>query len=135
MSKFDVNLHKLCRDGDLERIEDYVRSVDRRTLIEHLQLQKETALGYTPIHEAVTGDHDEVLAYLLELGGRDIDVNCRSKSGFTPLHLASFAGRSECVRVLLEYGADLSLADESGRTPKEAAARFSRVIRIFSGEG
>ena len=135
MSKFGVNLHKLCREGELERIQDYARSVDRKTLIEHVQLQKETALGYTPIHEAVTGDHDEVLAYLLELGGREIDVNCRSKSGFTPLHLAACAGRSECVRVLLEYGADLSLPDEFGKTPREAAARFSQVIRIFTGEG
>ena len=135
MSKFEVNLHKLCRDGELERIQDYAKSVDRKTLIEHIQLQKETALGYTPIHEAVTGDHDEVLAYLLELGGREIDVDCRSKSGYTPLHLAAFAGRSNCVRVLLEYGADFSLQDESGKTPKEAARRFSRVIRVFSGEG
>ena len=132
----DARLHKLCQDGDLSKIKDFVNQFpDRMTLDDRLANRK-GVFGYTPLHEAVASGHHDVLDCLLRKAG-DSHVNCRANSGYTPLHLAASSGHGECVRVLLKHNADISVTDEYGKTPKQTAELSSKngIVRILRGAG
>lgn len=132
----DARLHKLCQDGDLSKIKDFVNQFpDRMTLDDRLANRK-GVFGYTPLHEAVASGHHDVLDTLLRKAG-DSHVNCRANSGYTPLHLAASSGHGECVRVLLKHNADISVTDEYGKTPKQTAELSSKngIVRILRGAG
>jgi ankyrin repeat protein len=51
------------------------------------------------------------------------DVNADHGQGMTPLHLACLHGDLELVKLLLENGADPTLTDKEGLTPRERAQR------------
>ena len=87
--------------------------------------------GYTPLHEAVAGNHPEVVSYLLKAGA---NVNVRAKRGYTSLHIASRGGYRECLMVLLENSADLTLQDNYGKTPRESSSKPD-IIRVLRSEG
>ena len=57
------------------------------------------------LHLAVTGNHPEILALLLQHGEIPLDV--RDAAGYTPLQKAVTAGRTEMVGMLLEAGANV----------------------------
>ena len=49
----DSRLHKLCRDGNEEKVVEFVGHIaDRKTLEDRLANEK-GVFGYTPLHEAV----------------------------------------------------------------------------------
>ena len=87
--------------------------------------------GYTPLHEAVAGNHPSVVSYLIKSGA---NVNVRAKYGYTSLHIASRAGYRECLMVLLENSADLTLQDNYGKTPRQSTSKPD-VIRLLRSEG
>ena len=131
----DSKLHKLCHDGNLRKIKAFVEKLDEKTLGERLANRK-GVFGYTPLHEAVASGKADVLDYLLEKTN-NTHVNCRANSGYTPLHLAASSGHGACVRKLLEHGADISITDEYGRTPKQTAELSSKasIVQLFRSEG
>ena len=131
----DSKLHKLCHDGNLRKIRDYVERFDEKTLGEKLAIRK-GALGYTPLHEAVASGKADVLDYLLGKTN-NAPMNSRANSGYTPLHLAASSGHGPCVRKLLEHRADISITDDYGKTPKQTAELSSKtsIVRLFSSEG
>ena len=45
----------------------------------------------------------------------ECSLNARDKHGRTPLSLAALLGRDEITRVLVEKGADVNLANSSGK--------------------
>ena len=55
------------------------------------------------LHSAVAGNHDEVVAVLIDAGA---DVNARQRHGWTPLHGAAQNGALASVERLLAAGAD-----------------------------
>ncbi len=126
-------LHKLCQDGNLKKVQKFVRSMDDNTLNEKLR-ERKGIFGYTPLHEAVASGNHKLLDFLLGKGG---DVNCRANSGYTPLHLAASSGHAECVRVLLRQKADISMTDEYQKTPKQTAELSSKgtIVRLLRSEG
>ena len=126
------DLHKLCRNGNLNKVREFVEQTDREQLAEILTNQKGLFSGYTPLHEAVFGGHFKVVDFLL--GRTDADVNCRAKKGYTPLHVAASTGHVESVMVLLNHGADITLTDVYGKTPKQASSNSS-IIRLLRSEG
>ena len=132
----DAQLHKLCQTGDLDRIVGYARQFPDRMALDARLANRKGVFGYTPLHEAVASGHHEVLDFLLNKAG-DNHVNCRANSGYTPLHLAASSGHAECVRVLLKHIADIGVADEYGKTPKQTAELSSKVaiVRILKGAG
>ncbi|CAM9387152.1 unnamed protein product [Ectocarpus sp. 6 AP-2014] len=65
--------------------------------------------GWAPIHDAVQGDHVDVLRLLLRAGA-ERDAPTRS-GGWTPLHLACRYTSVECVVELLRWNASLGAAE------------------------
>ena len=126
------DLHKLCRNGDLKKVREFVELRDGEHLAEILTNRKGLFSGYTPLHEAVAGGHFRVLDLLLNW--TDAGVNCRAKRGYTPLHVAASTGHVECVKVLLKHYADITLTDVYGKTPKQASSNSS-IIRLLRSEG
>ena len=112
-----------------------MEKLSEEELTEKLAIQKGMFHGYTPLHEAVASGNRAVLEFLLEKTNANVD--CRAKRSYTPLHLAASMGHEECVKVLLNHGADVSLTDEYGKTPKQTAELSSkgRIARLLRSEG
>lgn len=72
-----------------------------------------------PLHSAVAGSHDDVVAVLVEAGA---DVNATQRHGFTPLHGAAQNGADPTVDRLLAAGADPTARNDDGRTAADLAA-------------
>ena len=73
--------------------------------------------GQTPLHAAAKFGDEAHLRVLLDRGGAEIDA--RDPVGRTPLHVAADLGRVEAVTFLVSRGADVSLRDHAGRTPRD----------------
>jgi ankyrin repeat protein len=78
--------------------------------------------GFTPLHSAVATDAGEcdveIVRMLLD---RDADPNARSQAGNTPLHTVAFAADRECLDLLLAHGADRTIKNNAGLTPRAVA--------------
>lgn len=74
--------------------------------------------GNTPLSEASSGGHVEVITFLIERG-----ANPNSKGQFdrTPLYRASYAGHLEACQTLLQYGADPRIYAGDGQTPEHVS--------------
>ena len=128
----DGHLHALCKEGSYKKIEEFIQTY--KADLPAKLVYRRGVFGYTPIHEAVSSDHSEVLKLLLEHKG---NPNCRANSGYTPLHLAASSGHVNCVRVLLENDADISNRDEYGKTPMQTAELSSKqsVMKVLRSAG
>jgi len=71
-----------------------------------------------PLHSAVAGNRDAVVALLIEAGA---DVNATQRHRYTPLHGAAQNGAAGTVERLVAAGADPSLRSDDGRTPADLA--------------
>ena len=130
----DWRLHKLCQEGKVKKVQEYVCKLDK-PLLEAKLANHKGVFGYTPLHEATANGHSDILDYLLSRQGGT--VNCRANSGYTPLHLAASSGHVECVKVLLKHNADITVKDEFGKTPKQTAELSSKgsIVRLLRSEG
>ena len=138
MARVDPTLNKLCSKGHLKAVQEVVEKLNHGVL-ENLLTQRSGSFGYTPIHAAVVSGRHEVLAYLLSkarYGSEAVNV-ATSSSGYTPLHLAASSGSVECVKVFLEHGANITIPDKLGKTPKQIAELNNklRIMRILENEG
>jgi ankyrin repeat protein len=88
----------------------------------------------TPLMEASSEGHLEVLRLLLGHPIAKTTVNHRDCLGRTALWWACFEGRVGVVRALLESGADLTIADNDGTTPMAIAKQIPTDGEI-SAEG
>jgi adenosylhomocysteine nucleosidase len=83
-----------------------------------------------PIHSAVAGGHDAVVAVLVDAGA---DVNATQRHGWTPLHGAAQNGSLASVERLLAAGADPAAANDDGATAlslARAAGHADIVARL-----
>ena len=129
-----MSLHKRCHKGDLKAVREYVEQLNEGELTESLTSLK-GIFGYTPLHEAVAGGHHKLVDFLIKKTN-GAHLNCRANRGYTPLHLAAKNGHKECVKVLLNHGADISLMDEYGKTPRQTTERSSKgIARLLRSEG
>ena len=83
-----------------------------------MNVDAQTALGWTPLHDAAMEGHLEVIQLLLDHGA---DVNAREGHCWTALHLAASNGHVQVVEVLLTRGADPHAWTDDGRTPFQLA--------------
>lgn len=100
MSKFDAALK-----GHFARLHEEVTEDN---------VDEQDEYGRTLLHRACEGGHDNVVAWLIGLGG---NVNAASVDGRTALHVAIQFSSRDCVRLILEAGADPSITDNGGRIP------------------
>lgn len=87
-----------------------------------------------PIHSAVAGGHDDVVAVLVDAGA---DVNARQPHGWTPLHGAALNGSLVSVARLLAAGADPVARNDDGASAFDLAAAAGHdaiVERLSHGE-
>eukprot|EP00794_Sanderia_malayensis_P017311 gene17311-19044_t len=80
------------------------------------------AEGITALHNAVCGNHKDVVRYLVEIG---CDINSPDNNGWTPLHCAAFYNDVELCRFLVEHGASVYAMTYSDR--QTAAEKCSRL--------
>jgi ankyrin repeat protein len=80
--------------------------------------RSDNALSVLPIHSAVAGAHDDVVAVLVDAGA---DVNAEQVHGWRPLHGAAQTGSLVSVERLLAAGADPEARNEGGTTPLDLA--------------
>ena len=135
-SEEDTRLHRLCHDGTVEEVKSFAEQLGTVDAFADRLAGRKGVFGYTPLHEAVAGGNHEVLDYLLTTTS-SAHVNSRSGSGYTLLHLAASSGHISCLQVLLKNGADISITDEFGKTPKQTAelSGKGRAVRILRSEG
>lgn len=108
-------VHLASRLGDIEILRlvlDTGVNLNRRTS-EGLVVS-----GLSALHEAVVGEHIEVVNFLL---GRAADVNIKEHSGQTPLHMACQRDRTDIVELLVCRGADVNIRDDAGQSPLQVS--------------
>jgi ankyrin repeat protein len=76
--------------------------------------------GWTPLHYAATGGHDEIAKLLLEQGAQR---DARSPNNTTPMMMAAWGGHIYTVKLLLDAGADATLKNDHGMNAIDFALR------------
>ncbi|KAF7293330.1 Multiple ankyrin repeats single kh domain [Mycena kentingensis (nom. inval.)] len=92
--------------GSLETVQFLVR--------QKANVDATSDLQGTPLHMAVQGDHLEVVKFLVEQAGANIDA--RYVGGRTALHIASLNGQLQTMEYLLDRGASIEAREEMGET-------------------
>ncbi len=138
----ETALHKAAGTGNLALV---------RLLVEHgADTNIEGGLqryDQTPLDSAVSREHPEVCAYLLDHGARIVprtvliavlsgneaivrrliakgaDFSITGRNGNTPLHLAAARGHKQVVRALLEKAPGIAAKNDNGDIPLHSAAR------------
>ena len=80
------------------------------------------ASGYTALTAACLDGRLEMVRWLIEEGGVDVNVNVRRslcEEGEAPLHAVLFShfDRDQKIRLLLKHNADANLTTSHGETP------------------
>ena len=92
----------------------------------------ETDEGETALHWAVSRQHSEIVAMLLDAGA---DPNVPDNDGYTPLHDVAEMGDCPPARtmreVLLAAGADPTRREKNGRTPSDLAESTGYAAQSF----
>ena len=92
--------------------------------------------GYTPMHCAAFGGHDECLKIMLSWPDGDPNV-VDPADGRTPVHLAAWKGHGVCLKLLLRKGGRLRERDFSGKTPISLArdpSCLSLIVYYLAGK-
>lgn len=78
-----------------------------------IPLDSTNADGWSALHLASQGGHEDAVTFLLEAG---ISINTPSDKGVIPLMLAAQQGEASMVRFLLQQGASPNLKDQINRS-------------------
>ena len=76
LQEADARLHRLCAEGNVDNVREYVDSfTDQDLLKARLNQSHKGVFGYTPLHEAVANGHSGVLMFLMGKGGAQAGAN------------------------------------------------------------
>ncbi|XP_004712924.1 ankyrin repeat and protein kinase domain-containing protein 1 [Echinops telfairi] len=116
-------LHFLVAQGSLEQV--------KRLLAHEVDVDCQTACGYTPLLIAAQDQQPDLCALLLEHGA---DPNLADEDGWAPLHFAAQNGDDRTARLLLDHGAHVDAQEHEGWTPLHLAAQnnFENVARLLA---
>ena len=74
----DGRLHNWCKEGKIKKVREFIDTCKDLPL---RLAYRRGVFGYTPLHEAVSNGHLDIVKLLLRY---DADINSRANSGFTP---------------------------------------------------
>ncbi|CAG5106889.1 Oidioi.mRNA.OKI2018_I69.chr1.g3045.t1.cds [Oikopleura dioica] len=104
-----------ARDGEVSRIEELL-------LKEPLSIESVDDAKRTALHWAVDRENTDVVEYLLgKAEYNETLVNATDEDGCTALHYAATSESEQILRILVKYGADPTIEDNFGETPKTIA--------------
>ena len=88
----------------------------------------------TPLHQAASSGHEDVVRLLLEVGAK---VHVRDRTGRSPLQNAVAGGHSRVVTLLADAGALLLLSplEEAAQLCQAAATNASQTLRLLLTAG
>lgn len=72
--------------------------------------------GKTPLRAAIKYGHTDAVAFFLS---HNVSLKTKDGRGLTPLHLAAYRGHIAIYTMLALAGADETIRDPAGRTPRE----------------
>ncbi|CAJ0930094.1 unnamed protein product, partial [Mesorhabditis belari] len=100
-----------------------------------VEFDGETIFGAPPIWAAAAAGFLDVVRYLVEEAGADLNQTTRTNS--TPLRGACYDGHLEIVKYLVEHGADIECANRHGHTPLMIAAyrQKQEVVEYLLAKG
>ncbi|XP_037019016.2 ankyrin repeat and protein kinase domain-containing protein 1 isoform X2 [Artibeus jamaicensis] len=115
-------LHFLVARGSVEQV--------RLLLAHEVEVDCQTACGYTPLLIAAQDQQPDLCALLLEHGA---DPNLADEDGWAPLHFAAQNGDDRTARLLLDHGACVNVQEHEGWTPFHLVAQnnFENVARLL----
>ena len=124
------DLHHAACTGKFQLVDELMRNgYANRTGDSHAPSSKPQT-GYTPMHCAAFGGHDECLKIMLSWPDGDPNVE-DPNDGRTPVHLAAWKGHGRCLKLLIREGGDVRRPDRKGKTPLSLARGSSCLPIIF----
>ena len=113
-------LVQAVRDGQMQEVQ-------RLVLSDGFDVNAKGTSGYTALSEACHYNTLEMVRWLIEEGGAEVNVRSRlCGPGWTPLHLVSCScavDREQKMRLLLKHNADVNITTDRGDTPLHLVCR------------
>ena len=83
------------------------------------EVERDSATGWTPLHEASSSGHERVVRQL-QLSGADVEA--KTRYGWTAMHFAAWHGYKAVVQQLVDEGASIDVKNVYGWTPLHSAS-------------
>lgn len=122
------NFEKLIMDF-LSLLDTPIDSETAQSLSASVSLR--TSSGQTLLHLASFLNFPDLVEFLID---HEIDIDAQDRSGCTALHFSCFARSVACARALLNAGADASIADNRGRSPRDVSS-FEFLLNLHQEAG
>ena len=120
LSKYGESaLQHAAGEGDLKTVRECIESGMACSHRDYNRL--------TPLHDAVKGEHVEVVELLLQ---NDAPINAvGGERNSTPLHMAAESENLSIVKLLLEYGANPGKTDSNGKHRLKLHLPYLKTVR------
>ena len=112
-------LHRACKDGLLERVEQLMSEVN-------CDPNCADKNGETPLHIACHRNNSDLVKIILT--SPKCDPNIKNTKGVAPIHIASMEGNTDIIKLLLcKKGIQCNMKAGNGRTALHAACFFRHL--------
>jgi ankyrin repeat protein len=118
-------LHEVCQTGPLHAVVALLKDNDE------IDLQEKDDDGWMPLHHAIQGGNLDIIRYLIEEKGADMDGTMDTDEGLDALNLSIMDGHVDVIKYISEQYANARLLintrNDSGLTPLLVAALEGHV--------
>lgn len=123
-------IHDIARKNLIQEMKDLI---DQGVNIN----SKDDDFGYTPLHAAISEEHNEISLLLIENGA---DIRAQDSEGLTPLHYAAEYDVLSVADAILKKNPEvLHIEDKHGNQPLAIAVRKSKapdnMVKLFLKHG
>ena len=101
---FAADIHEAALKGNLAKVKELLKNQPG-------DLNAKTEAGFTPLHQAVQGGHQDVVKFLVAQGA---DINSQDSQGAIPLIYALASRNVKMAEYLLAHGADVTIKTKEG---------------------